>query len=204
MLALLKNPKAGTEKNSVKAWRVDFRNQAKLPDVKTVRTGFAVNTAMLAVIGGILMFGVHREITVANLKTEISEIEARIKTEKKENDKALVLYREYQKEEKIIKEVQAFEAGSFDFINFIVAFSRQLPPGVKVKKVDFRASDQPVTIAGEISGSDASATAKADQFITALKNDEQIRTIFTSITMPKLVRDTVADSLDYELVLKLK
>jgi hypothetical protein len=204
MLVFLKKNRSGTEKTSPKAWRVDFRNQADLPDVKTVRTHFVVNTAFFAVIGVILMFGVHREIMVSDLVAEIKEIDARIATAKVENDKALLLYREYLKEEKIIKEVKAFEVTPFDFIGFMIDFSRQLPPGVKVKKVDFKTSDQPLTISGEIAGSDASATAKADQFITALKNDEKLRAISSGITMPKLVRDTISDSLNYELVIKLK
>jgi hypothetical protein len=204
MLALLKNNRAGSEKTSVKAWRVDFRNQVNLPDIKTVRTGFAVNTSIFAVLGGLLMFALHREITVSNLATEITELEKSIATAKAENEKAFVLYQQYIKEEKILKEAQAFDANSFDFIAFITAFSKQMPPGVKIKRVDYKAKDQPITLSGEIAGRDAEATAKADQFTNALKNSEALRGIIANVSMPKIDRDNTTDSLVFDLVLKLK
>jgi uncharacterized protein (DUF1778 family) len=204
MLALLKNNRTSSEKDSANSWHVDFRNQVNLPDIKTVRTGFAVNTSIFAVLGGLLIFTVHREITVSNLATEIAELEKSTATAKAENEKAFVLYQQYIKEEKILKEAQVFDASSFDFVAFITAFSQQMPPGVKIKRVDYKAKDQPITISGEIAGRDVEATAKADQFSTALKNSEALRGIIANVSMPKIDRDNTTDSLVYELVLKLK
>lgn len=204
MLALLKKNPTVADTTKPKAWRVDFRNQASLPDIKTVRTGFAVNTSIFAVLGALLMFLVHREINVSNMASEIAELENSIATAKAENEKAFILYQQYVKEEKFLKEVQTFDTNSFDFIAFLGLFSQQMPPGVKVKKIDYKSKDHPISISGQIAGSDAAATAKADQFSNTLKNSETLRSMISSVAMPKLIRDTVTDSLEYELVIKLK
>lgn len=204
MLSLLKKDRTAPEKSSAKAWRVDFRNPANLPDIKTVRTGFAVNASVFVVVGSIFIFGLHREITVSNLQNQIENIDSRIAVQKTASEKAVNLYKEYQTEEKIVKEALAFGAVPFDYVAFVCRFAEVIPVGTKANRIDYRGMDQPLIISGEIAGIDANASATADALITKLQQDEKIKNLYRKVSLSKLTRNGSAETLSFELLFDLK
>jgi hypothetical protein len=204
MLAKFNKKKLDNEKSKVRAWRVDFRNISNLPDIKTVRTGFAVSASIMAVIAFILVFGINREINVANLASEIADLDKQIVIARAESERAQKLFRDYQVEERLLKEVIALYTNKFEYVNFMLYFSKLIPQGAKVKRIEFRADERSLSIQGEYAGSDVTATEKAGEFISMLKKDSFLGETVADVSMPKLVRDTATDSLNYELIFKLK
>jgi hypothetical protein len=203
MLALLKK-NGSTEKESGVPWRADFRNLESLPDTKTVRTTFLVNTLVFAILVGVILFCVIREITLSALKNDISSVEAQIATAQAPNKEAEAKFKEFQAEEKKLNDIRALGAGKFSFPDYLIHLASLMPAGVKCSRVEYRGFGQNILVIGSVDGQDATASETASKFIKILEEDAKLKDTFVSISNSNLGRNAATNSLSFELIFTFK
>lgn len=200
MLALLKKTAGSGAKEAGLPWRPDFRAAELLPDTKSVRTNFLVNTLVFSLLGGLLLFAVYREITISGLMTEVASLETEIAAAKGPSEKAVADFQLFQAEEKKLRDAQAVIAPHFSFPDFLIRLASLMPPGVKASRIEHRGIGQSILVSGSIEGLDAAASETATAFFSQLQQDTVFKEQFSSISNSNLGRNTAAGSLSFELI----
>ncbi len=206
MLSLLKKSagdKAPSGQMTI-AWRPDFRDLGSLPDIKTVRTSFFVNTVAVGVAAALLLFVVQREWSVMSLRNSLQDVEARIAATEPESNRAKAEFAKFQAEEKKFKEVQAFAGDSFRLPDFVMRIGQILPTGVSIRRVDYRGPGKDILVTGSVEGLDSSASDIASGFVKLLQSDEVLGKEIVSVTLANLGRNVEEGALNMELLFALK
>ena len=89
-------------------WHANFRNFERLPDTKVVRTAFFINTAAVAIALGALLWLGYQEYTILSIQDQIALAEADIEANKKQNEEATRLSRQFAEQIKKIDEAATF------------------------------------------------------------------------------------------------
>ncbi len=200
MLTLLKKNAAQAKKDAGTPWRADFRIAELLPDTKTVRTAFLVNLVAITLLGSLVLFGVYRETKLNAIKKEIEIVQSRIDSLKGANSQAETQFKQFQVEEKKLKQIQALAVAEFSFPDFLVHLASLMPKGVRSNRLNYRGVGQTISVAGTIDGLDAAASETASAFVNTLQNDETFRKMFSSINNSNLSRNTATNTLNFDLV----
>lgn len=206
MLSLLKKPagdKAAAGQASI-AWRPDFRDVASLPDIKTVRTSFFVNTIAIGVASALLLFVAQREWSVMALRKSLEDVEARIAATEPDSNKAKAMFAKFQVEDKKFSEVEKFVSDTFRLPDFVLRIGQILPTGVSIRRVDFKGPGKEILVTGSVEGLDSSASDIASSFVKLLQADEVLKKEIVSITMANLGRNVEEGALNMELIFTLK
>lgn len=186
------------------AWRPDFRDVASLPDIKTVRTSFFVNTIAVVVAIALLLFVVQREWAVHSLGNSLEDVESRIAATEPESNEAKALFAKFQAEEKSFNEVQAFVNDPFRFPDFVLRVSQLLPVGVHLSRIDYRGPGKDILVGGSVEGIDSAASDIASAFVKTLQADEELKKDVTTITLANLGRNAEEGALNMEILFALK
>jgi Tfp pilus assembly protein PilE len=204
MLSLLK--KTGGDKAALQSipWRPDFRDFSRLPDTKTVRTNFFVNLIAVVVTLAVVSYVANREWTVMSLRGNLAEVESQIETTRPNSERAQAAFAQFQAEEKKFNEAFALVRDPFRFSSFLVRLGEIMPPGVSVRRVDFRGPGQTISMVGIVPGLDAAASDVASNFVRLLQNDPELSKHFESVSLTNLGRNADEASLNLELVLTFK
>ncbi len=204
MLSLLK--KSGGDKTAPQTipWRPDFRDFSRLPDTKTVRTDFFINFAAVAVTLAVALFVAHREWNIASLKSSLADVESRITTTAPQSERAQANYARFVAEQKKFNEAYDLVRDPFRFGEFLVHLGEILPPGIFVRRVDFRGPGQSVSVIGVVPGLDAAASDVASNFVRQLQTDPVLGVHFESVSLTNLGRNVEESSLNLELVFTFK
>ena len=89
-------------------WRPDFKIEATLPDIKIIRTDFAINAIVLVLVlvtGALL---VQREYQSYLLRRSVGELEQQVNSNSAENTARLQKNSEFRKQARKIQELQQF------------------------------------------------------------------------------------------------
>lgn len=204
MLSLLNKTGGDKAAAQVIPWRPDFRDFTQLPDTKTVRTNFFVNALVIGVTGALALFVAQREWAAMVLRNSIEDVEARIIAAGPASEKARAAYKVFQAEEAKFNEAHALINDPFRVQDFLLHLGKVTPPGVVVRRVDFRGAGQNVLVTGAVSGLDAAASDIASAFVKQLQTDAIFTALFGSISLTNLSRNVGEGSLSFELVFAFK
>ncbi len=206
MLSLLKKSagdKAASGQTAI-PWRPDFRDLGSLPDIKTVRTSFFVNTVAIGVASALLLFVVQREWSVSGTKNSLADVEARIAATEPESNRAKAAFAKFQIEEKKFNEVQAFVEDTFRLPDFVLRLGQIMPAGVSIRRVDYRGPGKDILVTGSVEGLDSSASDIASGFVKSLQSDEVLSKEISSVSLANLARNVEEGALNMELLFALK
>lgn len=89
-------------------WRPDFRIPSTLPDIKIIRTGFAVNFVALTLVVVVAFMLFQREYRSRALSAKIQEMEQRIENAEPADKASLKLNEQFRNSAAHIEEIQEF------------------------------------------------------------------------------------------------
>jgi hypothetical protein len=200
--SLKKSKEQPTTVSLVPAWHPNFRNYARLPDTKVVRTAFFVNGAAVFFAITTLLFFVYREYTLRALNNQIESWNAQIETDRGPSNEAVALFRRFQAEEKIINEVAAFTRTRLTLSDFILHLGQTLPTNIAISAFEIREAS--VILRAVVRGAPDRASGQATAFVEQLRKDAKYGALFSEVTPANVNRDPNTGRLLIELVLKFK
>jgi hypothetical protein len=204
MLSLKK--KSDAQPIAAPLWHPNFRDFDRLPDTKVVRTTFFINTAAVAAAVGMLLWLGYREFDNRNIGQQITEANAQIESNRKQNEEALKQAKLFADEEKKLAEAMAFMKVSITPLEFVQLLGDTLPKDISIDYVDMRIADaknSAFQIRGRVAGSPDMASGVTSSYVDSLKANERIRQVFDPVTLNRLDRDS-AGGMVFEVTLKIK
>lgn len=186
----------------VPAWHPNFRNYARLPDTKVVRTAFFVNGAAVLFAITALLFFVYREYTLHALNNQIESWNEQIQADRTPSNESVALFRQFQAEEKIVTEVSAFTRTRLTLSDFILHLGQTLPANIAISAFEIR--DTGITLRAVVRGAPDRASGQATAFVDQLRKDARYGALFSEVTPTNVNRDPGTGRLLIELVLKFK
>jgi hypothetical protein len=185
----------------VPAWHPNFRNFERLPDVKVVRTSFFVNCVAVVITLVVLLYFGLQEYKLRDVRLQINDWQHQIDANQKPSEQAVSLYRKFQEAEGKATEIAAFVKSNIIRSNFVVDLGQSLPDNIVLTAIEVRETD--VVLRGLVRGTSEEASGKAEAYLDQLRGSPRLRTKFDA-EMPSISRDTKANQLDFEIVLKSK
>lgn len=165
----LRKKKAEANTSEMPSWHPNFRNYQRLPDIKVVRTAFFINGFAALIAIGLIVWTVFREYEFYKLNEQIGSFQAQIDKDKPESDRAIVLYKKFQDEEKRDNEVDAF-LNSKPLISVLLKrFAETRPKNVALRSIDLR--DNGIVLRVSVRGDAVSAQTDYINYIEVLKKD---------------------------------
>ena len=204
MLSLKK--KSDAQPMAAPLWHPNFRDFDRLPDTKVVRTTFFINTAAIAAAVGMLLWFGYREFNNQNIGQQITEANAQIENNRKQNEEALKQAKLFADEEKKLVEAMAFMKAPITPLEFVQLLGDTLPKDISIDYVDARISDPKNSlfqIRGRVAGSPDMASGITSSYVDSLKLDERIKKVFDPVTLNRLDRDA-AGGMVFEVTLTIK
>ncbi|GAB1489230.1 hypothetical protein MASR2M8_16830 [Opitutaceae bacterium] len=186
----------------VPAWHPNFRNYARLPDTKVVRTAFFVNGVAVFLAITALLFFAYREYTLNALNNQIESWNAQIEADRAPSNAAVALFRQFQAEEKIINEVAAFTRIRLTVSDFLLHLGQTLPTDIAISAFEMR--DTGITLRAVVRGAPDRASGQATAFVDQLRKDTSYGELFSEVTPTNVNRDPGTGRLLIELALKFK
>ena len=121
-------------------WRPDFKIESTLPDIKIIRTDFAINSIVLvlALIASALL--VQREYSSHLLRRSIGDLEQQVQSNSKENTVRLKKSEQFRKLGRNIEELQRFFQVPFLAHELIVELALLKPENVIFSRVELSES----------------------------------------------------------------
>ncbi len=200
MLPSLKKKTEKAKAAQVPAWHTNFRNYAILPDTKLVRTSFFVNGGLLLLAVGSILGFVYQEYELSLLRKQSDERQQQIDRSRTASSQAVDLFKKYKAEEKNITELNDFlNTQKLVFSDFIIRLSQTKPPGIVLVAIEYKETG--ASIKGYAQGTSGQATGAASAYEKLLKEDASIKSLFKSISMTNVSRDTQAGRLSFDIVL---
>lgn len=198
----LKRSKDAPAAPTVPAWHPNFRNYARLPDTKVVRTAFFVNGLAVLVTAALLLVVVFREYTLASVRGQIEVWNVQIEQDRRPSGEAVALFRKYQAEEKIINEVDAFLRSPLALSDFLLRLGATLPENIALTGFDYRETG--ITLRATVRGAPERASGLATSFVEQLRTDERYGPLFSEVIPTGVNRDPSTGRLLIEVLLRFK
>src|SRR5207244_3711979 len=98
MLSLLKKKSDAAVAPQMPAWHPNFRNYAKLPDIKVVRTAFFINGVAITITLAAMIYLGIQEWQLRSINNQIADWQRQIDRDKKASDTAVALFKKFQSE----------------------------------------------------------------------------------------------------------
>ena len=172
MLSLLKRKSDAEGPPPDPAWHPNFRNYAKLPDIKVVRTAFFVNgIAILIAVSLAIYFG-FMEWELHVLKGQLVAVQTQIDRDKKASDQAIDLFNKFRSEEAKITDVDAFVTSKPMVSPLILRLAQTLPRNIALDTMDLRETG--LTLRVSVRGDAAAASGYATAYLEQLRNDKEL------------------------------
>lgn len=202
MLSLLKKKSDAAAAPTVPSWHPNFRNYEKLPDIKVVRTAFFINGAAVSVAVALATYFGFQEWQLRVLRTQIVDVEKRIKADKPVSEQAVVLFKKFQAEEAKIIEVDGFIKSRPLVSDLMQHLGRTMPSNMAVDAFDLR--DAGLVLRLSVRGAPDVAAGYATAYLNQLKGDKVLMTEFADAAMTNLSRNMTTGRLAVEMTLPLK
>ncbi len=122
-------------------WRPNFVNESKLPDIKVVRTGFAINfvaVAFFLVTCGLVL---QREYDIITTKNTIASLEQQIERSSPDNEVNLKRSQDFVTAARKIAEIEKFFIAPFSGQELLIELAQFRPSGVKLANITFTESN---------------------------------------------------------------
>lgn len=192
----------------VPRWHPNFRNFEKLPDTKVVRTTFFINAAAVTIALGLLLWTGNRELEINTLDAQITEAEAQIARDTKQNAEALRLTKIFTAEEAKLNEALAFVETDLLPTELIRELGATLPREIQLESVDVRRPDNGnavCTLRASAAGSKDQASGAASAYVETLRASPLFTKVFEGINISSLTPDSRSGgALGFEIVMKFK
>ena len=202
MLSLLKSHSDKLATPLKPAWHPDFRNSDRLPDTKVVRTSFFVNGVAITMVLAIAIYVVYKEYSLHNIQGQITDIQHQIDKDKLTSDKAVILFKKFQEEEKKLIELRNFQASRISGSDLLIQFSKGLPSRIVINSLDF--SSARVLIRANVYGPPDEGIGQASNYVNTLGQQTVFLPLFESVTLTGINNDKAANRLNIEISLKFK
>jgi hypothetical protein len=202
MLSFLRRREAGWEEPDFPAWHPDFRNTAKLPDIKVVRTAFFVNGVAIFAALSLSIYVGFREWQLSVLRGQISQVESELARNKPVSDRALALFRSFQSSAAKVGEVEAFVRSKPAITPLILRLGETLPRNIAVDALDLRESG--MTLRLSIRGDAAAASGYATAYLEQLRQDPELQLFDEFIFTGSPVRNPATGRMAVEFMLRLR
>ncbi|MBW8781852.1 MAG: hypothetical protein JF599_08195 [Verrucomicrobia bacterium] len=202
MLPFLKSPSNKPAVALMPAWHPSFRNTEHLPDTKAVRTAFFINGVAIIITVVIAFYLLSSELGLHDLRTQTAEVQAEIDKDKPGSDRAVVMFKKFQDEEKKLNELKDFQAAPVVGSDLLLQFGESLPPKVVLSSVSYRGPS--IVLRGSIAGSRDEASGDASAYVIALGKFPAFAGKFESIELTGIAPDPATNRLVVEILLKFK
>jgi Tfp pilus assembly protein PilN len=202
MLSKLKKPTPDAAELAVLAWHPDFRNRARLPDTKVVRTSFLLNGAAILVAAVLFMGMAYRVYQWRELTTQIDQWQRQIDRDKNPSDQAIKLYKQFQLQATQVNAVNAFLTSRPLVSELLLQLGKSLPDYLALDQ--FELGSTSLNIRGTVRGEPDQASGRASTYLQQLKDDPFFAAKFTSVDLVSLNRDPKSGGLVLEINLKLR
>lgn len=116
-----------SKRDTQPAWRPDFRNVERLPDIKVIRTGFLLNivaVTVVALLGAYLGFDF---VLARSIGTEIDSLEEQIAAKERANRNWQMLNGAFNRESVQFKELEGFLGPWIHADELLVEIAERLP-----------------------------------------------------------------------------
>jgi len=119
-------------------WRPNFVNQAALPDIKVIRTGFIINFIALTITLCVVFFLVQREYRSYALSQTIEDMETQIRVADADDAENLKLSEAFRTSAQHIIEVEKFFDTPLTMHDFLYGLSLLKPEDLIFNSISFR------------------------------------------------------------------
>jgi hypothetical protein len=203
MLSSLKKPSDKLSAVTMPAWHPNFRIPERLPDTKAVRTSFFINGLAIFIVMALLVYAGVREYNLYTLRSDAASALSAVEARKPVSDRAIVLYKNFQEEEKKILALQDFLSVSrYTVSDFILQLGGSLPAAINLYGIDCTSTQ--VVLRGAIKGTPDEASGRAVAFVEDLRKDESLSKLFSSVTLTNIARDSSTGLIQFVIDLKVK
>ena len=192
---------------SAPLWHPNFRNFERLPDTKVVRTTFFINVTAITLAACLAILVGWHEYRIMDLKVQISETQAVIDKNSKENAESIRLSKVFEEEGKKISEASAFAKRALPPSEFILLLGKTLPKVVQIESVDMRfsgVSGDQCTLRGIVAGTKDEASGSASKYVESLRTLSVLGSKFESVSLDSINPDPVGAFLRFEINIKFK
>lgn len=203
MLSSLKKPSDKLSALTMPAWHPNFRIPERLPDTKAVRTSFFINGLAIFIVITLLVYAGFREYNLYTLRADTASALSAVQARKPVSDRAIVLYKNFQDEEKKVLALQSFlSASRYTISDFILQLGGSLPPAINLYGIDCTPAQ--VTLRGAIKGAPDEASGRAVSYVEDLRKNEALSKIFVSVTLTNIARDSSTGLIQFVIDLKVR
>lgn len=202
MLSKLKKPTSNAIEVAVPAWHPDFRNRARLPDTKVVRTSFLLNGAAILVAAALFMGMAYRVYQWRELTGQIDQWQRQIDRDKNPSDQAVKLYKQFQFQAAQVNAVTGFLTSRPLVSELLLQLGNTLPDFLALDRFELGSSS--INIRGTVRGAPDQASGRASTYLQQLKENPFFAEKFSGIDLVSLNRDPKSGGLILEINLKLK
>ncbi|MDB6167997.1 MAG: hypothetical protein JWM88_861 [Verrucomicrobia bacterium] len=202
MLSLRKKKTDGSGSSEARPWHPNLRNAARLPDTKVIRTSFFVNGVALFIVTGALLWFAFQEYKLHNLNRQIGDWQAQIDRDRKESDRFVALYQQFQAEDAKINEVKTFVNSRPAASALLMHIGETLPEEIALDTFDLQAGG--LALRGTVRGSPDEAAGYATAYLDQLRADKVLAQNFSKVAFSGggILRNAETGRLSLELFLK--
>ena len=170
--------------------------------MKVVRTAFFVNAVVALIAAGAFLAFFIQEIKLHNLRAQISEWTDQIESNRIPSAAAVRKFKEFQAQEKQLKEAVDFMATDLKASEFLWQLGVILPRDIIIDTIDWRG--EIITMRGTVTGAPDEASGFASAFVELLEEDEMFGPLFGSVALTNLAKNPTTGLLAIEIQMTFK
>jgi hypothetical protein len=181
-------------------WHPNFRNYESLPDVKVIRTGFAINVVSVTVAAALVLFFAYREIRMADLRGQIAQTVERIENDRASNRELLAMTATFRDQQRRFVEAEKLLAGRVSVAELMTALSGSLPNAMEFSAVTL--DEGALTLRGVVGGSPDAAYATVAAYLASLGENAFLRPRYPEVALTSFIRDPMTQRFNYVIRLR--
>lgn len=202
------------------AWHPDFKDEAILPDIKVVRTGFIVNFTAASFACFFFIYYFIIMLQLAGTGSEVKQLKNFIDTNKAKSAELVIKNAEFIKNSGKLKEVQAFFKDYVNPSKYLVLLSNNSVKNSFFDEVRLTEKDVTIdnskdkkktlehfyilTVLGTIEGEYTKALDSVEDFMERFKNIPEVQGELQDIEAISLKRDPKLNLFTYQIDITLK
>jgi Tfp pilus assembly protein PilN len=191
-----------TKQSATTYWHPSFRVVEALPDTKVIRTSFAVNAVAIAAALAAGAFLYSRESALADVSTQIDNLQEKVEAAKPRVAKAFELQKEFSAGEKKVREIEVFLAPKLVASDFLAIVSETLPRLISLDSIEM--SSEVIRLRGTVVGSSERSAPLAKAYAEQLSAHPVLKEQMASIKLNNQNRDQSGDRFTFEIELRFK
>jgi len=186
----------------VPAWHPDFRNFARLPDIKVVRTAFFTNGIAVVIAVLVFIWFGYREYQLHDINRQIGDWQRQIDRDRSASTVAIGQFKKFQGEAARVAEVESFIKSRPTYSAVLIRLAETLPASVAVDVLDFR--DRLFILRASVRGTPDLASGYASAYLQILKSDSVLAGQFNEISISSLTLNPQSGKMLLEIKMSLK